>query len=206
MTIDEIIGRLTELRSSNAFNPYAERCAVADLPEAPEIRRHNLKLILKAAADRGIDEVWLALEPTYRGARRTGLAMTDERHLQAHGRRFEVDGLRRATIPPDPAEETAGIVWSALEGIERRVFLWNTVPLHTHRAGEPFSLRRHNAAERAASKPILDGILELLTPGRLVAVGYEASQALHREKKDHEQVRHPARNGAKRFTEQVSDR
>lgn len=206
MTIDEIMGRLVALRSPNAFNPYSERCPVADLPHAPGIRRRNLELMLRAAAETGVDEIWIAPEPTYRGARRTGLAMTDERHLQDHGQHFGVKGLQRATILPDPEEETAGIVWSALAGIERRVFLWNTVPLHTHIAGNPFTLRRHNAAERNASKPILDGIIDLLAPRRLVAVGYETAQALRRAGRDHEQVRHPARRGARKFTAQVSNR
>lgn len=165
--------------------PLCRALPSADVSDAPEIRCRNLELILRAAAETGVDEIWVALEPTYRGARRTGLAMTDECHLQAHGRRFGVKGLSRATVPPDPEEETAGVVWSALEGIDRRVFLWNTVPLHTHLPGKPFLLRRHNAAELVASEPITEGLLDLLSPARLVAVGYESSRALRRAGRHH---------------------
>lgn len=204
MNIKGILGRLVDLRSPNAFNPYAERCKIADLPDGAAIRLHNLELVLREAAQGGVDEVWVALEPTYKGARRTGLAMTDEQHLQAHGRMFGIEGLRLATRPPGPNEDTASVVWGALENINRRVFLWNTVPLHTHKPDQPFSLRRHNAAERRASAPILEAILDLLGPSRLVGVGYEASKALGNAGRPHDSVRHPARGGTARFTQQVS--
>jgi len=99
---------------------------------------------------------------------------------------------------------TAGIVWAALGDIDRRVFLWNVVPLHPHRPGELLSNRRHTASERAACLPYLAELIQMLAPVRLVSIGREASTALTKQGYAHIAVRHPAFGGKRDFLDQVS--
>jgi hypothetical protein len=70
----------------------------------------------------------------YRGARVSGLAFTSERQLTGAG----------------PAEASATIVHRVLGelGLEDHVLLWNVVPTHPHRPGEP---RRTAVREPARS-------------------------------------------------------
>lgn len=191
---------------NGCFNPYVDRYVPFDLPDAPAIRRANLTHILRSAAASGVDDLWIGLELGHNGGRRTGLAMTDDAHLKEHGRRFDVaDSVRCATRAGPTKEMTAGIVWGALERIERRVFLWNVVPVHPHRAAEPLSNRRHTSEERSACLPQLQNLIELLRPQRLVAVGGHASTALKRCGYPYVAVRHPAFGGKRQFLEQVAD-
>lgn len=154
----------------------------------------------------GVEDLWIGLELGYNGGRRTGLAMTDDAHLYAHGRRFGVaDSMQVATRAGPQREMTAGIVWEALSQISRRVFLWNVVPLHSHATGKPLSNRRHTASERGVCLPHLAGLIEIVKPRRLVSVGREASAALARQGYAHIAVRHPAFGGKRDFLTQVSE-
>src|SRR3954468_820338 len=74
--------------------------------------------------------------PGYRGARISGLPFTSERQLTGAG----------------PAEATATIVRRVLAelGAEADVLLWNAVPTHPHRAGDPESNRAPTRAEADA--------------------------------------------------------
>lgn len=150
------------MRFPDAFNPYSDVCQVHDVPTAPEIRRRNLQAILEAVGDRPVDELWLGLEPTWRGGRRTGLAITDDPRLALHASRWRAAGVTRATRSEGPYEQTAENVWKALAGVSERVFLWNAVPLHTHKPGLPLSDRRHTKTERNACLPLLGKLLDLL--------------------------------------------
>lgn len=208
MTVATAVERFVETVSTigmdACFNPYADRYLPFDIEDAPAVRRSNLRHVLGAAAEAGVADLWIGLELGHNGGRRTGLAMTDDAHLEAHGRRFGVaDRLRPATRAGPAKEMTAGIVWEALALIEPPVFLWNVVPVHPHRPSEPLSNRRHTAEERQACMPQLRSLISLLQPQRLVAVGKDASTALQRLKYPHMAVRHPAFGGKRDFLNQV---
>jgi uracil-DNA glycosylase len=113
----------------------------------------------------------------YRGARVSGLPFTSERQLTGTG----------------PAEATATIVHRVLEelGIEEDVLLWNVVPTHPHRPGEPDSNRRPSSVEIAAARPFLN---ELAVGRYVVPVGRVAGAAL-----EIEGIRHPSHGGAAAF-------
>lgn len=189
----------------SCFNPYADRYEPFDLPDAPAIRMANLVHVLDAAAQSGVHDLWIGLELGHKGGRRTGLAMTDDVHISAHGARFGVgEHVRRATHAGPISEMTAGIVWQTLAGIERRVFLWNVVPWHPHQPGDPLTNRRHSHAERLIGLPLLEQLINLLRPERLVAVGKDASAALAGRGHDHTAVRHPAYGGKAEFIQQIT--
>lgn len=195
---------LASLRFQDVFNPYVDRYVPFDVEDAPAIRRENLRHVMEAAAAGDVDELWVGLELGHKGGRRTGLAMTDDANLVAHGHRFGVgDRMRHPTQAGPPKELTAGAVWELLADIDRSVFLWNVVPLHPHTPGDPLSNRRHTREERAGCRPTLEALINLLAPKRLVAIGRDASTALRQYGYAHAAVRHPAFGGRTQFLRQM---
>jgi uracil-DNA glycosylase len=113
----------------------------------------------------------------YRGARVSGLPFTSERQLTGSG----------------PAEASATIVHRVLAelGLTDHVLLWNVVPTHPHRCGDPASNRRPTRREVEASRPWLD----TLAAGRqVIPVGRVAEAALGLSG-----IRHPSHGGARAF-------
>jgi uracil-DNA glycosylase len=113
----------------------------------------------------------------YRGARVSGLPFTSERQLSGSG----------------PAEATATIVHRTLAELrlEAEVLLWNVVPTHPHRAGEPRSNRRPTRAEVREAMRFL---MELARGRRVIAVGRLAHSVLGGT-----YVRHPSHGGSNAF-------
>jgi uracil-DNA glycosylase len=78
------------------------------------------------------------------------------------------------------------------------VILWNTVPTHPHRPGEPLSNRRPHAGEVAAGAIFVARMLAIVQPRQVVAVGRIAQSVLG---EGAPYVRHPANGGASAFAE-----
>ena len=198
---NEFVERLAGLRFENAFNPYADVCPCYDLPEAPTLRRDALTSVIGRAHERGVDSLWVGEAPGHLGARRTGLAFTDNYALQAHGERWGVE-LKRATREQGREELTAKAVWGELRRIkEKKVFLWNAFPLHPHEPGEPFRNRKPNAEELAAGRELLGELIVALNPSLLVAIGRPANESTRKVAPEREvvPVRHPSRGGQPKF-------
>jgi uracil-DNA glycosylase len=161
----ELVCRLAAARIGRTFNQY-RRSAV---------RRERLCAYLSRRRDTPVLLVGEAAG--YRGARVSGLPFTSQRQLTGSG----------------PVEATATIVHRVLAelGLEERVLLWNVVPTHPHRPGEPDSNRRPTSAEIEASLPFLE---ELARGRRLIAVGRLAASVL-----DAPYVRHPSHGGSREF-------
>ena len=100
MNTAQFVETLAELSFKDAFNPYADACGDFDRDDAPAIRRTNLKLVLDAAIESKVDSIWIARDLGYRGGRRTGLALTDEAHLNDHSTLYGNLPLARATRGP----------------------------------------------------------------------------------------------------------
>lgn len=201
---EEFVELVAALRFDDAFNPYSDLCSDFDRPDAARIRRHNLIMVLDAAIDRGVDSIWVARDLGYRGGRRTGLALTDEVHLGAHADLLGTPPLARSTNGPAMAERTATVIWQMLIAIRQPVFLWNVFPLHPHDAGDPMSNRCHTRGERLASRHIMVGLIHLLSPSRVLAIGRDAQLALEDLGVTAEKVRHPSYGGQSEFIAGVS--
>lgn len=204
---EETEGFLSSLRSlhfENAFNPYAEACEDYDKKDAAAIRVRNLELILEAALLNGVDSIWIARDLGYRGGRRTGLALTDELHLNNHAKLFNTKPLTRATKGPAVAERTASVVWQMLDLINRPIFLWNVFPLHPHEANDPMSNRCHTKQEKIACQPILLWLLQVLQPKHIVAIGRDAQKSLQGMGVVAECVRHPSYGGQTEFIDTLT--
>lgn len=203
--IGDLVWEMGEVVSVDAFNPYSQRYAAHDLPEAPSIRGANLMSIMTAAVDQGIDEMWLGLEPSYAGARRTGLAMTDERYLDEHAGRFGATGIQTATSAGRFKEPTACHVWKMLRRLpSHRVFLWNTVFLHTHKPGSPLSNRRQSAEERELCRPFLARMIRLLRPPLIYGIGRDSFEAIIDIGVPRVLVHHPSNGHQNKFRDEMS--
>jgi len=165
-----LVTRLSAARIGDTFNQYA--CSTA--------RRRRLTDYLSSRA--GARLLLVGEAAGYRGARVSGVPFTSERQLTGAG----------------PAEATATIVHRVLRelGVEEDVLLWNVVPTHPHRPGEPASNRRPSAKEIAAARPFLD---ELVRGRQVVPVGRVAEAALGMEG-----IRHPSHGGATSFRNELA--
>lgn len=202
----EFVHALTALDFQDAFNPYADQCPVYDTPGAPRIRAKILETMLTAAAEVEIDAIWIGRDLGHRGGRRTGLALTDDLHIQAHAARWGISA-ERPTNGKVVSERTAAIIWGVLSRIEAHVFLWNVFPLHPHKSNDPFTNRAHNSLERRAGEEILRQLISLLKPRRLIAIGNDAAYVSCRLTETHDiaRVRHPSYGGQTLFIRQIRE-
>jgi len=205
MTPDRFVTELATIRLGDVFNPYADRCPDHDRANAPEIRRRNLKLVLGAALDLGVDTIWLGRDLGYRGGRRTGLALTDERQLQSVRHAFGDLPLQQATSTGPISERTAQEVWKVISQLPRAPLLWNVFPFHPFESGDPMTNRCHTAREARCCQNILGTLLEWLHPAHIVALGNDAHRALNRLGWNSICVRHPSYGGQAAFTKGIFD-
>jgi hypothetical protein len=190
--VERLLADLPYLRIGATFNQYAE-AGPDDVPGAPEIRLANLRAYLAERA--GADVVCLGEAGGYQGMRWSGIAFTSERNLLRWGTPYRPSCAARTWSEP-----SGTIVHKVLEelGAERRVILWNTVPTHPHRPGEPLSNRRPTVAEVEAGAPLAMRLIELVRPRTVVAVGRIAESVLP---PGTAYVRHPANAGGPAFRE-----
>jgi hypothetical protein len=200
-----ITDALSAVHLDNVFNPYSDHCALHDRPDAAARRRQNLELSLSTAVDLGIRTIWIARDLGYRGGRRTGLALTDEMHLDAYSRLFCGLPVEKATKGPAIGERTANIIWRMLARIGEPVFLWNVFPLHPHEPDDPMSNRCHTAREREACGDFFHAIVDLLQPQKIIAIGGDAHRAVESLGIGNIQVRHPSYGGQNVFIRQIEE-
>ena len=204
--IHPFVNAVAALRFENCFNPYVDRCEVHDHEDAPYLRATALSAMVKSAAREPIEAIWVGRDLGYRGGRRTGLALTDDVHIDRHAKRWDLSA-DRPTIGTAIAERTAAVIWSMLDQIDARIFLWNVFPLHPHESGVPFSNRQHNARERRAGEEVLQNLIALLRPSRIIAIGNDAAAATSRvvDAVSVICVRHPSYGGQTQFLRQIAE-
>jgi len=162
---ERFVACLAEARIGTTFNQYA----------GSQLRRERLAAYLEARAAAPL--ILVGEAAGWRGARVSGIPFTSERQLSGTG----------------PAEATATIVHRVLAdlGLEEHVLLWNVVPTHPHRRGQPNSNRLPTRAEVEAGLPFL---CELARGRRAIAVGRLAHAVLGGA-----YIRHPSRGGGAEF-------
>lgn len=179
MKVHPFASEVASLRFPSTFNPYSDKCLVHDLPDAPCRRVEALSAIVRQAEKLSVDAIWIGRDLGYRGGRRTGMALTDDLHIEHHARRWNIVAAR-PTIGVAVAERTAAVIWSMLDRIDERVFLWNVFPLHPHEENDPFTNRLHNRLERTAGEAILTTLVALVRPRRIIAIGNDAAASAAR--------------------------
>jgi len=204
MSPEGFIRAVSLIRIGDVFNPYADRCPVHDVADAPQIRKATLLAMLNAAIEVDIESIWIGRDLGYRGGRRTGLALTDDAHIVAHTSRWRISAAR-PTRGEAVGERTASVIWEILSSVEDRLFLWNVFPFHPHESGNPFSNRLHNAKERAVGEDILAQLVLMLRPARLICIGNDAANVGRRVagNRDVIKIRHPSYGGQTDFQKQI---
>ncbi|MDE2838360.1 MAG: uracil-DNA glycosylase [Chloroflexota bacterium] len=202
---EDFVDRLRGLAFEDAFNPYTDTDPTHDVDGAPGKRRENLLAVIESASAQRVDDMWVGLAPGHKGARRTGLAFTDDFTLERHGNRWGVR-VERPTHGKLISEDSASAVWEALDGIEGKVFFWNVFPMHPHEPGDPLSNRSYvRSAERDRGKGLLGELIVELKPQRLIGVGNVAHDVMKKMDIGVElhKVRHPSHGGKPEFLSQI---
>jgi len=205
MTPSQFVSALEATSLPSVFNPWRDHCPIHDLGDAAERRRENLQQFLEAAVTAGVKTMWIARDLGYRGGRRTGVPLTDEVHLHSAAALLGGIALTRATEGPPVAERTAAVIWRVLTRIGEPVILWNVFPFHPHADGDPMSNRCHTRVERTDTWPLLEALIEMVQPSRIVAIGRDASLALSELGVETAAVRHPSYGGQAEFISGMYD-
>ncbi|QNP50001.1 uracil-DNA glycosylase [Diaphorobacter aerolatus] len=204
MTPTTFVRALAVVHLPNVFNPYADTCDVYDQDNAPAVRRRNLRTLLTAAERLGIDTIWMGRDLGYRGGRRTGLALTDERHLPAMSHIYPGTQSSRTTVGPEVAERTAAEIWAVLSLLDKPPLLWNVFPLHPHEAGDPFTNRKFTSKELREVDELNASLIRWLGIRRIVSIGQDAASYAAKFGVEVQSVRHPSYGGVREFREGIS--
>ena len=199
MTPTSFVSALAAANLPSVFNPWRDHCSIHDRRDAAARRRANFQGMLEAALDAHVETIWIARDLGYRGGRRTGVPLTDEIHLTQAAALMGGIALERATDGPAVAERTAAIVWQVLGRIGQPVMLWNVFPFHPHESGDSMSNRCHTRAEREATWPLLQALVSMVQPKRIVAIGRDAHTALEGLDVPITAIRHPSYGGQREF-------
>lgn len=204
--VAELVDQLAAVELRNVFNPYRDVCEFHDDGESPAVRRKNLQRYIEGALSRQLTTAWIGRDLGYRGGRRTGLPLTDEAHLRAFIRSFQVKGeVAKATTTEVVAERTAAEIWRVLQELDEPPFLWNAFPLHPHDGQDEMSNRCHSRREFEACEPILRALLDLFKFEKVYALGNDAARAMITLGVDCQVIRHPSYGGQTEFRRRVAD-
>lgn len=178
-----------------AFNPYRDRHPELDRPDAPAIRRANLRAYFDALQQPRL--FMMAEAPGPWGCRFTGVPITSEDQMLDPD--FPLSGDRTSTADAPHTEYSGSIFWRVMTPAFPHFFIWNSVPLHPHDEGEPLTIRTPRRTEVRAWQDLTQGLLDALQPDRIVAIGRKAERAFTELNADPTYVRHPSHGGAKKF-------
>ena len=185
--IDAVIDAVTRADIGSTFNQF--RCSDGDDrgPDAPSIRRDNLRAYLGARLHAPV--LFIAEAGGWRGARYSGLSLYSERQFDS----LE-PGLRYSSRHPGGwSEASATVTQRAIAPWRFEVVLWNLVPTHPRRGGDPHTNRTPTRAEAREGEPFMHELIDVLKPRHVGAIGLVAARALG---PDAPLVRHPSHGGA----------
>ncbi|MCB8982295.1 MAG: hypothetical protein H6659_00555 [Ardenticatenaceae bacterium] len=195
--VQEFVARLAAVSlPPHLGNPYAFGVEAGN-----SLRRANLTRYLDEMQARETAVLLLGEAPGYLGCCLTGIPFTSPYNLQAGfpGPGYETNAEWH-TVRREP---TATIVRETLAGAEVWPLLWNALPFHPHRPGEPASNRTPSRQELDCGRPFLLDLLDLFPIRTLIAVGRQADRALTAwdisAEGGHETVRHPSHGGKQAF-------
>ena len=154
---------------------------------------------LEAVARLDSRVMWMGRDLGYRGGRRTGIALTDEVHLDDFFRLYGGNRVERPTIGQIVAERTAGEIWRILSLVSKPPVLWNVFPFHPHEEGNEFSNRKFTSVELSALQELNARLLRILSIDHIVAIGNDAARYAQGFGVDVVTVRHPSYGGVSEF-------
>jgi len=186
-SISRFVDDLAREGTGALVNQYAVEVAGLDRPGGAVVRCTNLARYLEGRI--GVPLTLIGEAPSAHGARFSGIAFTAERSLP-RDRWTSAEGR----WPNGLTELSATVLASAIRsaGVDSDgVVLWNVVPFHPARAGDPLRNRLPTLQEFELGAHWLDRFLTLVRPERIGAVGRSAQRFLP----DAWPLRHPAFGG-----------
>lgn len=206
--------------SANLFNPWYGRDWDHDLgADGAEIRRTNLKLYLVQRLE-CVRYLFCAEAVGYQGGHFSGIAMTSERillgFLRERGimpdhvvRQHQFQRTSKQSLRPNGfSEPTATVVWQAMiqSGCDPNHFiLWNIFPWHPYRPEKGMlSNRTPTTQELRAGPAVIQKLLALLPPVKIIAIGEKSAATLAEMGLAHIKFRHPAQGGVGIFRSQFN--
>jgi uracil-DNA glycosylase len=197
----EFWSRLSEFKSENVFNPWAQQDPLDATVAAYFARRRRLSLHLDTPAK----YLLIGEAPGYRGCHFSGIPFTCEKQILT---RIvpRVPSERITSRLPPWSEGSATVIWGALHelGIAADTVMWNAFAFHPHVAGDTMSNRTPTRDELLCGMDILAMVVEAFPDAKRIAVGKTAARTLTNLnfRIDHE-VRHPSMGGANQFRAQM---
>lgn len=200
--MDCLFDLLLAYQGVGVFNPYRDQDSALDCPDAPHIRRANLRRYLEIFA--GAAYVLVGEAAGYAGCRFSGIPFTGEAQLVGpKPLPWAASGGWRQTSLGDPwRERSAQVVWSALEG-RRDCVLWNAFPWHPFKE-KPLSNRRPRSGELRQAAGALRCFLSLFPQAQVYAIGRVSQGVLQDLGVEAAYIRHPSHGGKRAFTAGVS--
>jgi uracil-DNA glycosylase len=177
------------------FNPYQSINPAVDRPDAVHIRRSNLQRYL-VCFEAWPEALVIGEAPGWRGCRFSGVPFTSEAQLNGE---LPFRGKSSSLAGKPHAEASATVFWQVMQGYHPRFLVWNSLPLHLYQPGEPLSNRMPSQAEIRLGEGLLAGLIAVLRPQQVIAVGKSAAAAARHLGVTAIQVRHPSHGGAKAF-------
>jgi len=178
------------------FNQYRDDVKGIDRRGGAKIRRENLLGYLSSFKRK--PQVLLVGEaPGPWGCRFSGIPFTGEGPLSRGELPFAGRQSSASEIPY--SERSGDIFWDALRSHHPRFLVWNTIPFHPHRPGEPLSIRKPKISEVKAHLDLLAEIVGIIRPSRIAAIGRVAENALERIGQNSIYIRHPSHGGEQKF-------
>ena len=205
---------------SKALEPWFVR--LSRLPDMPAVhnlfsentpdcvaRLENLKRYFEIMLMHQPQTLLVGEAPGYQGSYRTGVPFCSESILLGPPNKFNLfggqeNGFRRVYFGEKLWKEpSATIVQRTLDEINTPLLIWSTFPLHPHKSGDELSNRAPNSQEIALGGELLQELVEILQPQRVIAVGNIAENCLRVMGIEADKVRHPSHGGATQFREQL---
>jgi hypothetical protein len=184
--------------TEDLFNPYGDEDADVDRSGAALERGNNLKRYLASYRDRP-EVVVVAEAPGPWGCRFSGVPITSEEQLVDAD--FPLAGRVSGKGDLPHREYSARIFWRVMAPYFPGFIAWNAVPFHPHRVGEPMSIRTPRTSELKGFAWLTRAVLEVVEPGKVIALGRKAQYQLEHLGADCTYVRHPSQGGAVLFEE-----
>lgn len=198
-SVDRFLRKIAGPSPETLFNPWRECDPELDLAKAPTIRRGNLRQYL--LAHENAEAILVGEAAGWAGCRFTGIPFTGENLIQGPESLDWAIGrpMKRSSIADKPYKErSATIVWGEIAG-DSRLVLWNAVPWHPFRAGEPLTNRKPKREEEQAGQEILKSFINLFPKASVHAIGRVSQQTLAQLGFDAGYIRHPSMGGQKQF-------
>ena len=185
--VDALIDALAGAVIGETFNQFRDSDGDDCGPEAPGIRRNNLRAYLGARLRAPV--LFIAEAGGWRGARYSGLSLFSERQFGP-----DEPGLHYSSRHTGGWSEPSGtVVQAAIAPWKFDVVLWNLVPTHPRRNGDPHTNRTPTRAETREGEVFTRELIDVLQPRHIGAIGLVAARALG---PDVPAIRHPSHGGA----------